>query len=77
MGKVGCVLVAVVWVVLGESGWAAWAREGGVVLCLCGLSLDLCADGRSIYLYIVLGGFLRILGAPSVQSCCTLSLSAS
>ena len=31
-----CVLVAVVWVVLGESGWAAWARvwEGGVVLCL-------------------------------------------
>ena len=28
-----CVLVAVVWVVLGESGWAAWARvwEGGVV----------------------------------------------
>ena len=39
MGKVGCVcvLVAVVWVVLGESEWAAWARvwEGGVVLCLC------------------------------------------
>ena len=30
-----CVLVAVVWVVLGESGWAAWAMEGGVVLCLC------------------------------------------
>ena len=43
-----CVLVAVVWVVLGESGWAAWARveysgyvwEGGVVLCLCVVSLD-------------------------------------
>ena len=39
-GKSGicvCVLVAVVWVVLGESGWAAWARvyEGGVVLCMC------------------------------------------
>ena len=32
-----CVLIAVVWVVLGESGWAAWARvwEGGMVLCLC------------------------------------------
>ena len=32
-----CVLVAVVWVVLGESGWVAWASvcEGGVVLCLC------------------------------------------
>ena len=40
MGKVGfvtCVWVAVVWVVLGESGWAAWSNilEGGVVLCLC------------------------------------------
>ena len=31
-----CVLVAVVWVVLGDSGWEAWARvwEGGVVLCM-------------------------------------------
>ena len=29
------------------------------------------------YLYIVLGGYLRILGAPSVQSCCTLCISAS
>ena len=28
-------LAAVVWVVLGDSGWAAWAREGGVLLCLC------------------------------------------
>ena len=40
MGKVGyvsCVLVAVMWVVLGERGRAAWARvwEGVVVLCLC------------------------------------------
>ena len=33
--------------------------------------------GRSRYLYFVLGGYLRILGAPSVQSCCTLSMSAS
>ena len=30
-----------------------------------------------VYLYIVLCGYLRILGAPSVQSCCTLSISAS
>ena len=32
-----CVSVTVVWVVLGESGWVAWARvcEGGVVLYLC------------------------------------------
>ena len=28
-------------------------------------------------MYIVLGGYLRILGAPSVQSCCTLSISTS
>ena len=37
----------------------------------------LCVYGRSRYLYTVLGGYLRILGAPSVQSCCTLSTSAS
>ena len=32
-----CVLVAVVWVVLEESGWPAWSRvwQGGVVLCMC------------------------------------------
>ena len=30
------------------------------------VSLDLCVDGRSRYLYIVLGGHLRILGAPTV-----------
>ena len=36
-----------------------------------------CVDGRSRYLYIVLGRYLRILGAPSVHSCCTLSISAS
>ena len=34
-----------------------------------------CVDGRLRYLYIVLSGYLRILGAPSVQSCCTLSIS--
>ena len=36
MGYVSCVLVAVVCVVLVvESGWAAWAREGGLVLSMC------------------------------------------
>ena len=25
---------------VGESGWAVWAREGGVVLCMCVVSLD-------------------------------------
>ena len=38
MGKMGCV-VAVVWVLLGESGWAAWAREGGV-MSVCVVNLD-------------------------------------
>ena len=47
----------------GLGGW------GGV--------MSLCVDGRSRYQYIVLVGFLHILGAPSVQSCCTLSISAS
>ena len=70
-----CVLIAVVWVVLAESGWVAWVRvwKGGVVL---GVWI-ICVGGRCKYLYIVLGGFLRILGAPSVQSCCTLSIYAS
>ena len=64
-----------------EWGGAIWDRiwEGGVVLILCELrvvSLDiLCC--RSRYLYIVLGGYLCILGSPSGQSCCTLSISAS
>ena len=28
-------------------------------------------------MYIVLGGYLRIIGVPIVQSCCTLLISAS
>ena len=54
------------------SGWASWARVwvGGVVLSLCELLFwILCVYGRSRYLYIVLDGYLRILGAPSVQYC--------
>ena len=48
----------------------------GVVICVCVLRVwIICVDGKSRYLYIVLGGFLRILCAPSVQSCCTLSIS--
>ena len=34
-------------------------------------------DGRSMYMYIMLGGYLLILGAPSVQSGSTLSIYAS
>ena len=37
----------------------------------------ICVDGRSRYLYNLVGGFLRFLGAPSVQSCCTLLIHAS
>ena len=41
----------------------AWSRvwRGGVVLCLCELRVwIICADDRSSYLCIVLGGYLRI-----------------
>ena len=74
MGYVS-VLVAVLWVVLGGVCGLSWARvwEDGVVV----KSEILCVDGRSRYLYFMLGGYLRILGAHSVQSCCTLSISAS
>ena len=53
---------------LGLGGWC-----GAIYVCV----VSLCVYRRSIYLYIVLGGFLRILGAPSVLSCCTLLISAS
>ena len=44
---------------------------GRVVLCLCEVRVRIiCVDGRSRYLCIMLGGYLRIRGAPSVQSCC-------
>ena len=36
-----------------------------VVVCLCEVRIwILCVDGRSRYLCIVFGGYLRILGAP-------------
>ena len=50
----------------GLGGW-------GGVLSVCVVSLN-SVDGRSRYLYFVLGGYMHILGAPSVQSCCTLSI---
>ena len=57
----------------------AWTRvgTGGVMLYICGVWVwILCIDGRSRYQCIVLGGYLQIWGAPSVQSCCTLWISA-
>ena len=58
-GKVGSVsvLVAVVWVVLGGSGWAAWTRvwKGGVVLSLC-----FCESGLRLPLPVFLIGVCSI-----------------
>ena len=49
-----------------------------MVLCLCVLWVWItCVDDMSMYLYSVLGEYLHILVAPSVQSCGTLSISAS
>ena len=61
--------VAVVWVVSGSWCGRGWARawEAEVVLCMC-------VNSRFRYLCTVLCGYLSILGAPSVQSCCTLSI---
>ena len=40
-----CVLVAVVWVVLGESGWADWARVlEGVLSCIVYMYILLCSS---------------------------------
>ena len=48
------------------------------MFCLCELRVRIrCVDGRSRYLYAVLCGYLRILESLSVQSWCTLSISAS
>ena len=44
------------------------------IMSVCVVSLDYLCRWQ---VYIVQGGYLVILGAPSVQSCCTLSISAS
>ena len=64
-----------------DVGWE-WVGvgpgSGGVGLCPCELRVQiLCVNDQSRIMYIVLGGYLRILGAPSVQSCCILLISAS
>ena len=65
-----------------DGEWVDWTRVWKVgvmiMLCLCELCVwILCVDGRSRYMYIVSCRYMRILSAPSVQSCCTLSMSAS
>ena len=57
--------------------WEGSGRVGWCYVCVSFDSVFLVFDGRSMYLYIVIGGTLRILGAHSVQSYCTLSISAS
>ena len=57
------------WEGSGLVSWT-WVWRGGVILCLCELLvLILCVDDRSRCMYIVLSGYLHILGAHSVQSC--------
>ena len=58
--NITCVLVAVVMGRVGGRLVTGSVRMGWCYICVC------CESGLS-----VLGGFLRILGAPSVQSCCT------
>ena len=51
-------VIGQVWVVCVCNGQGDWTRvwQGGVVSCLCELSVRIiCVDGRSRYLYIVLG----------------------
>ena len=75
MGTGGVLDVCMCLVCSGVSGYGLGPGSGGVGWCY--VCLSRCVDGRSRYLYIMLGGYLHILGAPSVQSCCTLSISAS
>ena len=63
--------VAVEWVGGLDQGLEWWGSIMSVWVCI------ICVDDMSRYLYIVLGRYLHIFGAPSVQSCCTLSISAS
>ena len=62
------------------SGWALNQDLGGFggVMTVGVVSLDSwCRWLLQVYVYIVLGGNMGILCAPSVQSCCILSISAS
>ena len=64
---------------LGVCKWLG-PGSGGLGRCYVCVSCEygfLCVDGRSKYLYNVPGRYLRISGAPSVQSCCTLWIYAS
>ena len=72
-GSVGPVSVFWLWWRRGV-GRGVGLESGGVGWCYVWI---ICVYDRSMDLCIVLGGYLRIYGAPSVQSCCTLWMSAS
>ena len=59
-------MVCVVWVGRDGGLGTASGRVGSYYVCAS------CVDGRYRYLHIVLGGYLRIFGASSVQSYCNL-----
>ena len=68
--------------VLGGGEWVGSLGQGlggwGGVMYVC----VYCESGLFVLMaglgvYIVLDEYLRILGVPSVQCCCTLSISAS
>ena len=71
VGRVSVFGVVVVSVVKVGSGWWLEPKSGGwVVLWLCELQVWIrCVDGKSRYLYNVLGGYMCIIDAASVQSC--------
>ena len=51
-------------------GWCRWGvgDKGLYYVCLCCESAFFCIDGRSMYLYIMLGGYLRDLGTGCMFS---------
>ena len=59
----GCGGVGGEWVGGLDQGLEGWCG----VMSVCVVSLDFCGDDRSRCLYIVLGGYLRIVCVPSVK----------
>ena len=66
----------VVWEVSAGGVWN-WPRESVVRCALREVVWILYVDGISMCLCIDLRGYVRILGAPSAPSGCTLGMSAS
>ena len=74
-GSVGRVIV-LRWCMWGVGRGLELSREEcGCIMFVWAVSLDSLGRCRSRYLYIVLGRYLRILGAPSALFCWTLSTS--